>query len=108
MDWQKRRAQQDAYRQSLEMMDHETKQKRTFAEFVGGAYDGCTVTEWEVEQKLCNGQHSYDGTAIRAHGGTCHHAVLDNCPMVDGYLSPMWDGDHLRYETQEVYNMMSM
>ena len=25
---------------------------------------------------------------------------------IDGYLSPMYDGGRLRYETQEVYDMM--
>ena len=59
-------------------------------------------------EELDKGQHSYDGTETRKNGGVCHHAVLDNNPLVDGYLSPMWDGGMLRYETQEVYDMLSM
>lgn len=28
-------------------------------------------------------------------------------PRLAGYLGPMWDGDKLRYETQEAYDMLS-
>ncbi len=28
-------------------------------------------------------------------------------PRVVGYVGPMWDGDAIRYETQDVYNAMS-
>lgn len=28
-------------------------------------------------------------------------------PKIDGYLGPMWDGDKIRYETQEVYDLLS-
>jgi len=34
-------------------------------------------------------------------------AILGNQPKLPGYLGPMWDGDGLRYETQEVYNQLS-
>lgn len=29
-------------------------------------------------------------------------------PRLRGFIGPMWDGDRLRYETQKVYDMMSM
>ena len=29
-------------------------------------------------------------------------------PKLMGYVGPMWDGDRIRYETQEVYNAMSI
>lgn len=29
-------------------------------------------------------------------------------PKIKGYLGPMWDGDRIRYETQEVYNGLSI
>lgn len=32
---------------------------------------------------------------------------LDNQPIYKGWLSPMWDGGKLRYETQEVYDLLS-
>ena len=102
--WEKMRL----HLEELDKDDHEAKQMCTMAVFYGGKYDGQMMTEWQVEQKLCNGQHSYDGKETRANGGVCHFAVLDNNPLVDGYLSPMWDGGRLRYETQEVYDVLSM
>ena len=97
-------------RLSLEEMDkkdHAMKQMCTMVHFVGGIHNGKTLTEAQVEKDLCNGKHSADLSEIRNNGGLCHHAVLDNCPMVDGYLSPMWDGCMLRYETPEVYELLS-
>ena len=32
---------------------------------------------------------------------------LDGAPIFVGLLGPMWDGDAVRYETQEVYNILS-
>ena len=53
-----------------------------------------------------------DLTHIRQQGGTCHRKELDNQPLVNGYLSPMFSHIdygliYLRYETQNVYNMMN-
>ena len=109
-DWEKLHEHHERIRKHLEEIDrenHEMKQMLTLAHFVGGEYDGKYMTEWQIEQKFCNGKHSLDLSAERAHGGCVHHAVLDNCPMVEGYLSPMWDGGMLRYETQEVYDVLS-
>ena len=41
-----------------------------------------------------------------------HKKELDNQPKVQGYLGPMFGGIdygkiYLRYETQEIYNMLS-
>lgn len=63
-------------------------------EFIGGKYNGQTMTRTEVESL--------------SHGTT----ELENQPLVDGYLSPMFSHIdygliYLRYETQEVYNTMS-
>lgn len=110
-DWEKLKAHREKMRihlEELDQEDHEAKQMCTPAVFVGGIYDGKMTTEWLIERDMCNGRHSYDGSEVRKNGGVCHHAVLDNCPMVDGYLSPMWDGGMLRYETQEVYNALSV
>lgn len=32
---------------------------------------------------------------------------LDLQPKLDGYIGPMWDGGKLRYETPEIYEIMS-
>ena len=50
-----------------------------------------------------------DLTELRNQGCCVHRAELDNQPQFIGcsYLGPMWDGDGLRYETAEIYNMMS-
>lgn len=79
-------------------------------EFVGGKYNGQTMTKAEVET-LSHGL-TEDLTHIRQKGGTCHRKELDNQPLVDGYLSPMYSHIdyglvYLRYETQEVYNILS-
>ena len=76
-------------------------------EFVGGKYNGQTMTKAEVET-LSRGL-TEDLTHIRQKGGTCQRKELDNQPLVDGYLSPMFSHIdyglvYLRYETQEVYD----
>jgi len=110
MDWKKIHEHHENIRKHLEEIDaenHEMKQLLTLCHFVGGIHDGKYMTEWQIEQTICNGKHTEDLSEIRSRGGCVHHAVLDNCPRVDGYLSPMWDGGMLRYETQEVYNELS-
>ena len=109
-DWKALHEFREAQRMHLEEIgaeDNAMKQLLTMAYFVGGAYDGKYMTEAQVEKDLCNGKHSADLSEARARGGCVHHAVLDNCPMVDGYLSPMWDGGMLRYETPDIYEMLS-
>lgn len=43
----------------------------------------------------------------RARGCVAPREELDCRPIIVGYLSPMWDGDMLRYETPEVYDLLS-
>lgn len=74
--------------------------------FVGGRFHGMVVTAEQLEA-MGNGRRSLDLSAERAKGCCVHRAELDNQPLVDGYLSPMWDGGRLRYETQEVYDLLS-
>lgn len=76
--------------------------------FVGGKLNGQVMPVEKVIREYCNGHYTEDLSEIRKRGGCVHRKELDNQPMVDGYLSPMWDGGMLRYETQEVYNMLSM
>lgn len=78
------------------------------AYFAGGRYNGLEIdTQVILESNLWNGELTEDLSELRARGVCVHRAELDNQPKVDGYLSPMWDGDGIRYETQEVYDMMS-
>ena len=81
--------------------------------FVGGERHG--YMDYATACKICDGR-SEDLTEIRNRGGCVHRPELDNQPEFDGYLGPMWDGstflngikyDVLRYETQEVYDMLS-
>ena len=74
--------------------------------FVGGKYHGMEVDEAEL-RVLGNGKLTQDLSEARARGCCVHRRELDNQPLVDGYLSPMWDGGRLRYETQEVYDMFA-
>ena len=79
-------------------------------QFFGGKYNGQTMTRQEIES-ISSGT-TEDLTHIRQQGGTCHRKELDNQPLVDGYLSPMFSHIdygliYLRYETQEVYNVLS-
>lgn len=59
----------------------------------------------EVPYKIIG--HTEDLSELRAKGRCVHRAELDNQPIFEGFLSPMWDGGELRYETQEVYDMLS-
>ena len=79
-------------------------------QFFGGKYNGKTMTKKEVES--LSSSTTKDLTQIRQLGGTCHRKGLDNKPLVKAYLSPMFSHIdyglvYLRYETQEVYDMMS-
>ena len=72
--------------------------------FVGGKYNR-QVMSIEKVKTIGNGRYTKDLTELRNNGICVHREELDNQPLVDGYLSPMWDGGRLRYETQEVYDM---
>lgn len=100
-------------------------------EFVGGHLHGELMQHEEVEQ-IANGHTPYRGRE-RAMGICVQREELDGQPKVKGYLGPMWDGTRyevngqlrsdwelteqqktgkepiaiLRYETQEVYDMLS-
>ena len=61
--------------------------------FVGGKLNGTVTTTEEIKAKYWNGKLTEDLSEVRARGGLVHREELDNQPMVDGYLSPMWDGE---------------
>ena len=79
-------------------------------QFVGGEYNGKSMNRTEIES--ISHSTTEDLTHIRQQGGTCHRKELDNQPLVNGYLSPMFSHIdygliYLKYETQDIYNMMS-
>lgn len=74
--------------------------------FVGGILHGQEIPVEEVARKLGRGV-TPNYTKERALGYLVPRAELDDRPCVPGYLGPMWDGGCLRYETQEVYNLLS-
>lgn len=102
------------------------------AEFVGGRFDRQNVSLSELEG-MGNGERTRDMSEYRAKGRCVGRAELDNQPIVDGYIGPMWDGVRyevdgkylysfeaseeikatvepigiIRYETPEVYNLLS-
>ena len=75
--------------------------------FVGGQYNGKIVDVEEIYKTMWNGKLTMDWSEERKNGGCVPREELDRQPKVDGYLSPMWDSGMLRYETQDVYNMLS-
>lgn len=90
---------------------------KTVYEFVGGEYHNMRMP-LEAVKALGNGRFSKDWSMERQSGGMVPREELDNQPLVDGYLAPMWDGVRrdnrtgeqyavLRYETCSVYDMLS-
>lgn len=105
---------------------------KTLYEFVGGKYNGLMYTEQGILNLKWTGL-SRDWTDERNAGLCVPRAELDKQPLVDGYLSPMYDGIRykvdgelqsdwqltdeekqgrepitvIRYETQEVYDILS-
>ena len=75
--------------------------------FVGGRYHGLYMTHEEL-RKVGNGKFTLRWSALPEghHNPLTDNLDLEDQPLVDGYLSPMWDGGRLRYETQEVYDAM--
>lgn len=51
--------------------------------------------------------YTEDLSEIRAKGGFTRCAELDNKPEYEGFVGPMLDGDEYRYETQEIYDILS-
>lgn len=75
--------------------------------FVGGTLNGVEMDTEKIFETVWNGRFSPNWYKERQMGRLVPRAELDNQPLVDGYLNPMWDGGRLRYETQEMYNILS-
>ena len=73
--------------------------------FVGGKYHGIYMTHEELTKKG-NGEFTPRWSVMKEHNPLLINLDLEDQPLVDGYLSPMWDGGYLRYETQEVYDAL--
>lgn len=85
-------------------------------QFVGGPYNGKLWHYAALEVRNLIAGYSDDMSAKRATGALCKRAELDNQPLVNGYYPPMYNGIKevdgvtyhvIRYETEEVYKMMS-
>ena len=88
--------------------------RKYICRFVGGLRDG--YMDYRRALNRCD-DFTQDLTEWRNHGAVVRRPELDNQPMFKGYIGPMWDGTTkingveyvvLRYETQEVYNQLSM
>lgn len=73
--------------------------------FVGGKYNG-QILPVESVWGFASGK-TPDYSAARAARYVAPRAELDNMPRVPGYCGPMWDGDAIRYESPEVYDLLS-
>ena len=104
---------------------------RLFYEFIGGAMPKRFMVRSEVEEIACG--HTTDMSRERLAGMLVRREELDNQPKVAGFVGPMWDGERyllddgrivytfekvnpnaiveivgvIRYETQEVYDILS-
>lgn len=83
-------------------------------QFVGGMKEG--FLDYETAVATCD-SFTEDKSEWRAHGALVQRPELDNQPKFNGYIGPMWDGELtidgipfgvLRYETPDVYRMLSM
>lgn len=101
--------------------------------FVGGELNGKMWRYAALEIRNLITGYSDDLSELRSKGILCKRAELDNQPLINGYLSPMYGGARyevngvlkhdfqcteeekqgkepihvILYETQEVYNAMS-
>lgn len=80
----------------------------------GGKYQG-TYTRKEILEKFNPKNFTEDGEQEREERKRLGFPLisreeLDCQPILEefGYIGPMWDGGKLRYETQEVYDSLSM
>ncbi len=78
--------------------------------FYGGKQNG-KVFKLEDVRKISN-KNTKNLQKERANGLTVHRAEIDEQPIVEGYLGPMFEKIdygkiYLRYETPEIYNMLS-
>ena len=77
-------------------------------DFVGGALNGMQIELSEAMKVLKIEGFTEDESEYRKQGACVHMEFLDKKPIFAGYLSPCYGGENrLRYETYEVYEMLS-
>lgn len=77
------------------------------AVFVGGALDGQHIPHIQL-MYMKNKGYTPRWSAMKVHNPLLINLDLEDQPIIEGYLSPMLDGGVLRYETQEVYDALSI
>lgn len=102
------RAREEAERDFKEVT---SKQDGSFAKdieavFVGGKFDGMKISH-EMLMGMKNKGFTPRFSAMKEHNPLLVNLDLEDQPIIEGYLSPMFDGGCLRYETQEVYDRLS-
>ena len=103
----------EVYRPNIEETDVEYTDNDYMYQLVGGEYAGTYTREEAEKLPIREPELSPDDSEIRNNGGFTHRKELDNQLQFKGYLGPMWNGldknnkPIIRYETQEVYDMLS-
>lgn len=68
-----------------------------------------TQTTAEINAELAEQKQKAEQNGLKFYTFGCFpREELRGQPIINGYLGPMWDGDKIRYETQEVYDLLSM
>ena len=80
--------------------------KKLNAVFVGGRWNGIEV-DHNTLLKLGNGGFTERYSQAKNSNELLINLDLEDQPKVSGYVGPMLDGGQLRYETQEVYDILS-
>lgn len=63
----------------------------------------------KTKEEIIKGWERAEAQGFKVFGGhRFPHEELMGQAIINGYVGPMWDGDKIRYETQEVYNLLSM
>ena len=83
---------------------------KTRVVFVGGKYDGMVTTVGAAKMLTAFRVFESDLSEERSHGVCVHHPIFDGAPKFSGYAGPMAGGEDapLRYESWDMYEMMSM
>lgn len=101
----KRQRQSDAFYKELNNRNGEVANASNMPiKVVGGPLQG-EYTKDEFEQKFAD---QITGYAKFNRNPMFLNSPIVGYPKVRGYVGPMHDGGRIRYETQEVYNDMSM
>lgn len=83
---------------------------KTRVVFVGGKYNGMVTTVGAAKMLTAFRGFESDLSEERSHGVFVHHPIFDGAPKFSGYAGPMAGNEDtpLRYESWDMYEMMSM